>query len=145
MLNPISAGPARNDYTGGKTVEVRQRLAVHFICDERAVLHRLPDRNALDKIRRLVYDRSIRSVEYDLNCFLLDADLVEHVFEACALPARAAHGTIAPFDARHVRLKHAAPVAGALVDGNHFDGRHLLEIIKGELGLPVRTFAADCD
>src|SRR5439155_26325150 len=111
--------------------------------NERAVLHRLPHGDTLDEIRGLRDDRSIRSVEHDLDCFLLDADFVEHVFKTSSLPTRAAHGAIAPFDARHVRLEQPPPIAGALVDSNHFDRWHLLEIIEGEFSLRIRAIAAD--
>ena len=79
MLHPISAGPARDDDPGGKTVEMWQRLAVHFVSNERAVLQRLPDGNTLDEIRRLWKDRTIRSIEHNFDRLFLEADLIEHV------------------------------------------------------------------
>ncbi len=111
---------------------MRQRRAVHLVGDERRVLHRLPDRNALDEVGRLVDRRAVGAVEHDLDRLLLHADLVEHVLEPRALPARAAHGAVAPFDARNVRLEEAAAVAGALVDGDHFAGRQRLELVERE-------------
>jgi hypothetical protein len=44
-----------------------------------------------------------------------------------------------------VRLKQAAPVAGALVDGDHLGGRHGLEIVEAERGLTAGAFAADLE
>ena len=74
---------------------------------------------------------------------LLEAGLVEQVLEPHALPARAAHGAIAPFHARHVRLEQAAAVAGALADRDQLDRRQLLQIIQTELDLVARAVPAD--
>src|SRR6266404_8387161 len=65
--------------------------------------------------------------------------------EPSALPARAAHGTITPFDARHGRLEQSTSISRALVNSNYFDRRHLLEIIESKIILPARAFAADRD
>ena len=70
---------------------------------------------------------------------------VEHVFEPRALPARAAHGAKAPFDAGDMPVGKTAAVAGALIDGDDFDRRHLLQVVQRDLGLPAGAVAADFD
>jgi hypothetical protein len=42
-----------------------------------------------------------------------------------------------------VRLRQAAPVARALIDRDHFERRHLLQIVERDLGLTVGAVAAD--
>ncbi len=104
---------------------------------------RLPSRNALDEVRRLVDRRAIGAVEGNLDRLGLEPDLGEHVLELGALPARAAHGAIAPFDAGDMRLRQAAPVARTLVDRNQLGRRHRLQIGERDLGLTVGAVAAD--
>ena len=70
-------------------------------------------------------------------------DFVEHVLEPRALPARAAHGAIAPFDAGDMRVGQAAAVAGALIDRDDLIGRQLFQIVEREFGLAVGAVAAD--
>src|SRR5262245_2898409 len=143
MFHPIGTCPTGHDDTGRKAVEVRQRLTVHLVGDESVRVHRLPDGYALNEIGSFVDDRPVRAIEDDFDSLLLDADLVEQVLESCALPAGAAHGAIAPLNAGNVWLEQAAPVTGTLIDGDDFDGRHLLEVIKGDLGLSSCTISAD--
>src|SRR5262245_28985325 len=143
VLHPIGAGPARQDEAGGKAVQMRQRRPVHLVGDERRVLDRLPGRDALDEVGGLVADGSVGAVEYDLDRLLLEADLVQDVLEPRALPARAAHGPVAPFHAGNVRLEQPAPVARAQVDSRQLDRRKGLEIVERELDLAVRALAAD--
>ena len=117
--------------------------AVHLVGDQRGVLDPLPHRNAFDEIGSLVVRWAIGAAEDDLDRLLLQADLVEHVLEPRALPARAAHRAVAPFDARHVRLKQAAAIARALIDGNHLGGGHRLEIVERDLRCAIGAIAAD--
>ena len=88
---------------------------------------------------------AIGAVEGNFDYFFLEAGLVEDVLQLCALPARAAHCAIAPLHALHVRFRQAAPVARALIDGDHFKGRHLLQIVEGNLNGAIGTITADRD
>src|SRR5262245_46174237 len=143
VLHPVGAGPSRQDEAGGKPVQVRQRHSDHLVGDERRVLDRFPGRDALDEVGGLVADGHVGAVEDDLDRLLLEAGLVQDVLEARALPARAAHGAVAPFHAGNVRLEQPAPVARAHVHRRQLDRRQGLEIVEGELGLAVRPLAAD--
>ena len=124
-------------------MQVRQRCAVHFIGDECRLLDRLPRRDALDEIRGLVGDAGIGAVEDDFDRLFLEANLVEEIFQPRAFPTRTTHGPIAPFDARNVRLEQSAPIARAQIDRDQFGGREAFEIVEGEGGLAISTFAPD--
>src|SRR5262249_47360461 len=98
---------------------------------------------ALGEFRGLLTDAAVGGVEDDLGRFLRHPDLVEQILEPGALPARAAHGAVAPFDARHVGLEQAAPVARALTERDHLDRRELLEVIETEPDLAIGAVPAD--
>src|SRR5271169_1098383 len=70
VLHPIGAGPSGHDEPRGEAVEMRQRRAIHLISDENIVIHRFPERNALDELRRLVENGTVSSVQYDLDRLL---------------------------------------------------------------------------
>src|SRR5262249_35572720 len=137
------ASPTRNNDAGREAVEVRQRLAVHLVGDDRRLLHCLPYRDAFDEVRRLVDDWTVGAIEYNLDRFLLDAYLVQDITQPDAPPSAATHRAISPLHADDVRFKQAAPIAGALIDSGYFKCRHLLQGVESELGLRVGTFAAD--
>src|SRR5262245_18607027 len=108
MLDPVRRGPARNHESHRKTVPMRQRRSVHLVGEQRRFLDCLPNRKALDEVWGLVDDRAVGAVEHGLDRLLLDAGLVEHISEPYALPARAAHGAITPFDAGYMRTEQPA-------------------------------------
>src|SRR5262245_10748782 len=114
MLDPVRRGPARNHEPHRKTIPVRQRGSVHLVREQRRLLDGLPNRKALDEVGGLVDDRTVGAVEHDLDRLLPDSGLVEHILEPRALPARAAHGAITPFDAGDMRLEKPAAITGAL-------------------------------
>src|SRR6266849_7338428 len=143
VLHPVSASPTRNNDAGREAVEVRQRLAVHLVSDDRRLLYCLPYRDAFDEVRRLVDYWAVGAIEHNLDRFLLDADLVQDIPQPSALPAGATHRAISPLHAYDVRFIQAAPIAGALIDGSYFKSRHLLHVVESELGLRIRTLAAD--
>ena len=68
-------------------------------------LNRLPDGNAFDEVGRLVDRRPIGAIEGNLDRFLLEPSLVEDILEPRTFPSRAAHRTVTPFDADHMRLR----------------------------------------
>ena len=83
---------------------MRQRCAVHLVGDDCRLIDRLPDRDALDEVWRLVDRGAVGAIEHDFDRLFFQTGLVEHVLESGAFPARATHGAVAPFNALHVRL-----------------------------------------
>src|SRR5262249_21387066 len=89
VLHPIGTGPTGHHETSRMTIEVRQSRTVHLVGDERVFVERLPDWNAFDEVRRLFDNRAVGAVKRHLYGLLLQADRVENVLQASALPASA--------------------------------------------------------
>jgi hypothetical protein len=130
--------------TRREPVEMRQRLPVHLMGNDRVFVERLPHRDAFDEIRGPVEHRAVGAVDDDLDRLLAQSRLGEHVLEPNAAPDRIAHRAGPPLHPRHMRLRPSAAVAGALAHSGDLDLLEpCLQLIKGQLQRRRRSLAAD--
>ena len=129
---------------------MRQRLAVHLISDDGILVGRLPGRQALLEVGRLVIGRSIGAVQPDLDRPFRQADPVEQVLQASARPFGVAHGARAPLHPRHMRVGKAPAVPRTLVHRRDLDLLELcLQLVERESGRilapgpPIESFHVD--
>src|SRR5882672_8903032 len=85
----------------------------------------------LHEVRSLRDDRLVHAVEANLHGARPHTRAIEHVLQANPGPARVSHGAMRPFSAGDTRLKIAARVTGALIDGNQLHPREGEDLVEG--------------
>ncbi len=144
VLHPIGRGPAGHDQARGRAVPVGQRLAVHLERDQRVLVERAVDGQALGEIRRGGQSCSVSAIEHDLERIALHAGTIEHVPKSDAAPEGVAHRAVGPLNAGGTRCEQAAAIARALIDGSKPDALEVpLQFIERQLQRALHARAAD--